>query len=217
MCARREPDPRLASRVAAAFRCAASIPDAGPVWETLLREKQARLGEWLAGADVDPLAKDLAAFGRSEAAQGFFGGAGQHRKCEADPAFAQLLAAWTYDKLLSLAEAIGAVRLELPETGSWGQTIQLPAKDLWTRIQDQLGVDLSPPPHVGGYLGIKAGDVIIQMRVVEAIYAAFDCGSWSKHEGCMGASARSGLGLGSRPTMRSYLAFVATPSWTCPP
>lgn len=167
-----DPDVALAGRVAAAFRSAASIDDAGAVWAPLLREKQGQLEAWLTHDDTDPLASDLAALGRSEAAQGFFGGAGQHRRCDADPVFRQLLAAWTYDKLLSLAEALGVVRIELPENGSWGENPRLPAEELWERIQDGIGHDLSPPQHVGGYLGIAAGDRIIQMRVVEAIYAA---------------------------------------------
>ena len=167
------PDELLAQRVATAFRSSRKIPDAGAVWEPLLREKQGSLATWLHQGDAAPLAVDLAALGRSEAAQGFFGGAGQHRKCEADPVFAQLLAAWTYDKLLSLAEAIGVVRLELPEAGSWGETLKVPAGELWARIQDKLGLDLTPPAHVGGYLGIQAGSCIIQMRIVEAIYACY--------------------------------------------
>jgi hypothetical protein len=168
-----EPNVHLAQRVTNAFRVAESIADAGAVWEPLLREKQGQLIRWLTNSDTAALAEDLAALGRSEAAQGFFGGAGQHRKCEADPSFAQLLSAWTYDKLLSLAEAVGAVRLELPETGSWGETLKIPAGGLWARIQDKLGIDLSPPDHVGGYLGIKADDCVIQMRVVEAVYAGY--------------------------------------------
>lgn len=190
------PDERLAERVAAAFQLAGNSPDAGAVWEPLLRDRQGRLGSWLAHSDIAALAEDLAALGRSEAAQGFFGGAGQHRKCDADPAFAQLLAAWTYDKLLSLAEAIGVVGLELPETGNWGETIKIPAQDLWTRIQEQLGVDLSPPPHVGGYLGIRAGSHIIQMRMVEAIYAAYRLRQLVESRGLLGHICEIGAGAG---------------------
>jgi hypothetical protein len=115
----------------------------------------------------------LAALGRSEAAQGFFGGAGQHRRCAGDPAFAQLLAVWTHDKTLSLAEAVGAVRMELPENGAWGETIMTSAADLLAAIEAKLGVDLSPPEHIGAYLGLKAGNRVLQMRVLEAIYAAW--------------------------------------------
>jgi hypothetical protein len=190
------PDQKLAERVASAFRRTKPVADAGAVWEPLLRENQARLEAWLATGDKAAVSLDLAAFGRSEAAQGFFGGAGQHRKCEADPAFAQLLAAWTYDKLLSLAEAVGAVRLELPETGSWGETLKLSAADLWQRIQEKLACDLAPPAHVGGYLGIRAGECVIQMRIVEAIYAAYRLRQLVQARGLRGHICEIGAGAG---------------------
>ncbi len=90
-----------------------------------------------------------------------------------DPAFGQLLAAWTHDKTLSLAEAVGAVRLELPENGDWARTIAIPTADLFAAIEAKLGLDLTPPAHVGAYLGIEASGRVLQMRVVEAIYAAW--------------------------------------------
>lgn len=167
------PDTTLAERVIHAFRRASSPADAGPVWESLLRENQGDLLSWLQSGDRVHLADDLANLGRSNAAQGFFGGAGQHRKCANDPAFAQLLAAWTYDKLLSLAEAVGSVRLELPETGPWGENLRHSATQLWDAIESRLGIDLSPPQHVGAYLGISVGHQIVQLRVIESIYAAY--------------------------------------------
>ncbi|HMI18495.1 MAG TPA: hypothetical protein VK533_03020 [Sphingomonas sp.] len=163
----------LAERAIAAFARAPANVAAGPVWDALLAGPQKHLVRWLARGEAEPLAADLAALGRSEAAQGFFGGAGQHRRCAGDSAYAQLLAAWTHDKLLSLAEAVGAVRLELPENGAWGETIAIPPADLFAAIEIKLGCDLSPPTHVGAFLGIDAGGRVLQMRVLEAIHAAW--------------------------------------------
>lgn len=190
------PDEALAKRVVDAFSHAAQPLAAGAIWEPLLRNEQSALSGWLSTAAVIPLAADIAALGRSEAAQGFFGGAGQHRKCAADPAFAQLLAAWTYDKLLSLAEAVGALRLELPEAGSWGETIKMSAGEIWMRIQHQLRIDLTPPSHVGGYLGITVDGCIIQMRVVEAVYAAFRLRQLVRMSGSRGRVCEIGAGAG---------------------
>ena len=141
--------------------------------DDLLANRQRDLAGWLPGGDAEPLAPDLSALGRSEAAQGFFGIAGQHRRCANDPAYAELLAAWTHDKLVSLAEAVGAVRLELPENGPWGDTLRLSPADLFARIETKLGCDLTPPTHVSAYLGIDAGGRVLQMRVLEALYAAW--------------------------------------------
>ena len=166
------PRPDIARRAIAAFAHTAPVA-AGPVWDALLAGPQRDLAQWLACGEAEPLAQDLAALGRSEAAQGFFGGAGQRRRVAGDPAFGPLLAAWTHDKTLSLAEAVGAVRLELPENGDWAQTIAIPPADLFAAIEAKLGLDLAPPAHVGAYLGIDAGGCVLQMRVVEAIYAAW--------------------------------------------
>lgn len=165
--------PDIAQRAIMAFAHSPAWVDAGPVWDDLLANRQRDLVGWLARGEAEPLAQDLAALGRSEAAQGFFGGAGQHRRCAGDPAYAELLAAWTHDKLVSLAEAVGAVRLELPENGPWGDTLRLSPADLFARIEAKLGCDLTPPTHVGAYLGIDAGGRVLQMRVIEAIYAAW--------------------------------------------
>ena len=166
------PRPDLAARAIAAFAHSAPVA-AGPLWDMLLKGPQRDLTQWLTRGEVEPLARDLAALGRSEAAQGFFGGAGQHRRCADDPAYGQLLAAWTHDKTLSLAEAVGAVRLELPENGSWAESITTSTADLFGAIEAKLGLDLTPPDHVGSYLGVEAGSRVLQMRVLEAIYAAW--------------------------------------------
>lgn len=163
----------LAERAIAAFARAPANVTAGPVWDALLAGPQKHLAGWLTRGEAEPLAADLAALGRSEAAQGFFGGAGQHRRCAGDSAYAQLLAAWTHDKLLSLAEAVGAVRLELPENGAWGETAATSSADLFAAIEAKLGCDLTPPDHVGAYLGVDAGGHVLQMRMLEAIYAAW--------------------------------------------
>lgn len=190
------PNETLARRVATAFSHAKHVPDAGAVWEPLLREKQGNLESWLSLNDVAELAQDLSALGRSEAAQGFFGGAGQHRKCAADPAFAQLLAAWTYDKLLSLAEALGTIRLEMPETGDWGENLKLSATELWASVQAALDVDLTPPSNVGGFLGIEAAGDVIQMRVVEAVYTAYRLKQLVETRGLSGSICEIGGGAG---------------------
>lgn len=164
----------LAQRAITAYRAGPQLDvAAGPVWEALVRDNQARLVSQLAEGDAEALAADLAALGRSHAAQGFFGGARQHAKCATDPDFAALLAIWTYDKLVSLAEAIGAIPLELPEAGSWAQTVELSPESLFASIEQKLDIDLSPPSHIGGQLGLCVGSRTLTMRVLEAIYAAY--------------------------------------------
>jgi hypothetical protein len=196
------PRPDIAARAIAAFARSAPVA-AGPVWEALLAGPQRDLAGWLAQGEAAPLARDLAALGRSEAAQGFFGGAGQHRRCTDDPSYSQLLAAWTHDKTLSLAEAVGAVPLELPENGAWAESIRTPTADLFTAIETRLGLDLTPPCHVGAYLGLEAGGRILQMRVLEAIYAA-----WRIRQLADAHGARRVCEIGAGAGLTAYYAVL---------
>ena len=196
------PSPDIASRAIAAFACSAPVA-AGPVWDVLLAGPQHSMAGWLTRGEAEPLARDLASLGRSEAAQGFFGGAGQHRRCAADPDYAQLLAAWTHDKTLSLAEAVGAVRLELPENGGWAESIATPTADLFAAIEAKLGQDLTPPAHIGAYLGIDAGSCVLQMRTLEAIYAA-----WRIKQICDAHGLRRVCEIGAGAGLTAYYAVL---------
>ena len=61
----------LAQRAIAAYRAGPQLDvEAGPVWESLVRDDQAGLVSQLVAGDAEALAADLAALGRSRAAQG---------------------------------------------------------------------------------------------------------------------------------------------------
>ncbi len=123
--------------------------------------------------DVTAVAADLAALGKAHVAQGTLGGARQHERA-LDPQFAEQLALWTYDKLVSLAEAVGALPLENPEAGRWGDNSLADPADLFALVENALGADLAPPAHIGGYLGIGVGaGRIVHMRMLDSIYAAW--------------------------------------------
>lgn len=139
--------------------------------------------------DLAAVAADLAALGKSHVAQGTLGGARQHQRAQ-DPLFAERLARWTYDKLVSLAEAVGALPLENPEAGRWGHNALADPAELFASIEDALGADLGPPSHIGGHLGIEVGKGrVIHMRMIDAIYAA-----WALRQ----LADRSGSGDGAR-------------------
>lgn len=123
--------------------------------------------------DTAAVAADLAGLGRSRVAQGALGGARQHERAGA-PQFAARLAHWTYDKLVSLAEAIGVLPLENPEAGRWGQNALSDPAELFAAIERALDADLSPPAPIGGYLGIGVGDGrVVHMRMLDSIHAAW--------------------------------------------
>lgn len=175
------------------------------------------LAAMLAAADDERLAEELAALGRSSAVQGLLGGDRQHARA-ADPAFAAKLSRWTYDKLVSLAEAVGCLRLENPEGGPWGDNGRRDPAELFAAIESALGTDLSPPPSIGAYLGIGVGrGRVIHMRMLDAIHAAWRVGQLASqmklsgepvaevHVGEVGA----GIGLAAY-----YARRLGQPRWT---
>ena len=161
------PHTDITARICAAWAQADSVPP--PSLEAYQQDLVAALDR----GDAEAVADELAGLGRARIAQGFLGGARQHERA-GDRQFAERLARWTYDKLLSLAEAVGAIRIENPENGPWGLTLQIEPADLFRAITETLAADLTPPEHIGGYLGIAVGDgVVRQMRMLEAIHTAW--------------------------------------------
>ena len=162
------PAPRrdLAEKAIAVWAAAPEHPDPPPF--------QRDFAAALTAGDADRVAADLAALGRAGLAQGLLGGARQHARASTDPVFAYRRAQRTYDELLSLAETIGALRVENPDSGRWAENPLLAASTLAARIGDALGISIDPPPHIGGYLGIAAGGSrILHLRMIEALHTAW--------------------------------------------
>lgn len=165
--------------------------------------------------DAVKVAAELAALGRSAVARGMLGGDRQHERAQSQQ-FADRIARWTYDKLLSLAEAVGALQLENPENGPWGDNARIEPTELFVSIARALDADLTPPAHVGGYLGIAAGDgIILHMRMLDAIHVAWRLRQLADSVG-LGADARiaeidAGSGLNAfyaaRLGMRNYRLY----------
>lgn len=188
------PPPRLdlAERACALWAAARIDPEASPGHQ---RDFAAALDR----GDLTAVAAELAALGKAQVAQGMLGGARQHERAQ-EQLFAERLARWTYDKLVSLAEAVGALPLENPEAGRLGGNAQADPAELFASIERVLSADLGPPAHIGGQLGIRVGEGrIIHMRMIDSIYAAWALRQLADRLG-IGDSARiaeigAGLGL----------------------
>jgi hypothetical protein len=77
----------------------------------------------------------------------------------------------TIDRILSLAESIGAAYPQCPYQGRWGHH-DLDAIDLVNRIKIRIPFDISPPKAGGGAFGMQTSDGIISSQDVLAIYLA---------------------------------------------
>lgn len=169
----------------------------------------------LARGDNAAVADELAALGRSAVGLGILGGARQHDRARSR-LFADQLARWTYDKLVSLAEAVGVLPLENPESGRWGYNALADPAALFADISAALDADLSPPEHVGGHLGISVGrGQVLHMRMLDAIHGAWRLRQLAQAVG-LGADARiaevgGGAGLGAfyarRLGLRGYRLY----------
>lgn len=160
------PLPDIAARMMVGFAAADSGQDSLPA-HLLAFANQLRAG------DAGAVAAELAALGKAKTAQGFLGGSRQHERAH-NAQFADRLARWTYDKLVSLAEAVGVLRLENPENGPWGFNALTDPVELFRQIEEALGGDLSPPASIGGHLGIAVGrGMVLHMRMLDAIHAAW--------------------------------------------
>jgi SAM-dependent methyltransferase len=206
------PDRANAARLRAAWERAG-----GPEEVDRLPDRLRSFAALLAEVDDERLAEELAALGRSRAAQGLLGGDRQHARA-ADPAFAAKLSRWTHDKLVSLAEAVGCLRLENPEFGPWGDNGRRDPAELFAAIESALGADLSPPPSIGAYLGIGVGGGrVIHMRMLDAIHAAWRVGQLAdqmRSSGDRGAEVHvgevgAGIGLAA-----FYAQRLGQPRWT---
>jgi putative sugar O-methyltransferase len=77
----------------------------------------------------------------------------------------------TVDRLLSLAESVGAAYLQCPYQGRWGYH-DLDATALVDRIKSRIPFDISPPKAGGGAFGIQTSQGIISGSDILAIYVA---------------------------------------------
>ena len=174
--ARSEEDVAIAARLLDAYRAAtrhavASSGDRADLWTEISRTQ----GSFLAVLDrSDPheLADYLVNVSRRDASTGISQGDAEFARIGRDRSYQAFLASMTQDKLVSLAEAVGAVAVENPEGGSFGESIRLAPGLLVERIGERLGIDIAPPDIDGGLFKVDTGSGLFGERDANAIYTA---------------------------------------------
>jgi|GEM_PF-826381 len=194
-----ERDVRIAARLQRAYHRAAaeearrSLAPQGDCW-AWIKTIQRDFFAVLEGNDPTALAGYLCNMGRRDATIGIDQGNLEYDKFCSDPKYCALFALRFKDKLVSLAEAVGAIPCENPEQGSWGRSLHADADSLVEAISRILGVDITPPPIDGGLLKIVTNRGLFCERDCQAIFTA-----WSLRQvlGSLDSVALCEIGAGS--------------------
>jgi hypothetical protein len=168
----------IAGRALVAYRAARAgaggsvTGSADDVW-TAFHARQQDFTSVLESGRAGALATYLCAMDRMDATHGITAGHVMYRELRQSGFARAKMARLILDKLLALAEAVGAVPLENPEQGSWGGNEAMHAGHLADAIEEKLALAFRPPVVAGGALALRAGDRLILDRDVMSLYAAW--------------------------------------------
>ncbi|MDY3561556.1 putative sugar O-methyltransferase [Gemmata sp. JC673] len=194
-----ESDVRIAARLLRAYHRAAEEEErrgcapAGDCW-AWIKTLQAEFFATLRRNDPAELAAYLCNMGRRDATIGTDQGNLEYDKLRTDPAHRDRLALRFKDKLLSLAEAVGAAPCENPEQGAWGRALHADPDVLAGAIAGAFGLDIAPPPIDGGLLKVPTSHGLFCERDCQGLYVA-----WTLRQtlGSLGGAAVCEIGAGS--------------------
>lgn len=188
---RKDADLRLCERIASAYRLARTEDDdrrdLSPIWAGKVGRYYGRLDAALRAGDAEALNQQLRWMFRRP----FLAGISTPIDYE-DPAASRFWALMTYDRLVSLAEAVGAIRAECPEQGSPGRAFTEGIDILPARIEAVLGISLDYP-RVGAPYGILVGKRLIIRETGQHLHAAVRLRE--AVEAHLGRSADDGIGV----------------------
>lgn len=77
-----------------------------------------------------------------------------------------------WDKLVSLAEALGVIRAENPEHGPWGENLRCHPATLVKALEARLGISIAPPQGIIHTDGVRCGDALLHYRHIIGLYGA---------------------------------------------
>jgi hypothetical protein len=158
---------RLCERIVRAHRAAREQPEElSPIWQGNVGRYYGALERALAAGDPRALNEQLRWLFRRP----FLAGIATPIDYE-DPIQLRYWALLTYDRLASLAEAVGAVRAESPEQGLTGRVLAEGIDSVPERIESVLGISLDYP-RVGAPYGILIGGRLITRETVVHLHAA---------------------------------------------
>jgi len=169
-------DVAIATRLLAAYREASRYGGSNrgheDVW-TDIAGRQVRFASILERGDAFELALYLCNVSRHDASEGITQGLGEFTRIMRDPSYRDVVVLMVKDKLVSLAEAVGALAVENPEQGPYGVNLHCDSGELVDRIAERIGIAITPPDIDGGLLKLETGRGLFNDRDANAIYTAW--------------------------------------------
>ncbi|MBB3286313.1 MULTISPECIES: hypothetical protein [unclassified Rhizobium] len=145
--------------------------DLGPIWGALKSSRHGDVEKFVKERDLPALGSYLAELGKQPLAVGFLGGPEAHAANLTRIQYRRDQARTIFDRIVSLAEAIGVIHVENPEQGPWGEIVGLSPDFVLDAIAAAYGIQ-NFEASVGGIWGLQTSHGIVNTRSVTAIYAA---------------------------------------------
>ncbi|MBA3746903.1 MAG: putative sugar O-methyltransferase [Solirubrobacterales bacterium] len=139
---------------------------------TMIAEAQQDFARLLARDDPQQLAAYLCNVSRHSASHGIAQGRMEYERIQHDSRYRDFVVRMAHDKLILLAEAVGAIAPDNPEQGELGRGVRSRPEDLVERIEQRLGLTIAPPAVDGAMLKLQTSRGLFGERDLNAIYTA---------------------------------------------
>lgn len=166
-------DRELVERIMAAYRLAVSsfAWDSSSMWAEFFEQHHAEIHRALIAGDPETVGRMLRSPGSSNLFYGF-DSLGPVSDPGEDP-YAPYTSLITLDRLISLGEALGAIRLDHPESYLYRSPRRFTADKVIDSIEKAIGQRLSFPAPFPGERGLASGRGVVVPRAADALYQAW--------------------------------------------
>ncbi|MDD5434600.1 MAG: putative sugar O-methyltransferase [Nitrospira sp.] len=143
------------------------------VWEILREVKHKEFIQLLHNKDPKALAVHLCNMSKYDITHGLSQGSYDYNQNTSNEQYRRTSSVFFKDKLVSLGEALGCLPVECPELGRWGENLYINTDELIEKIENILGIDITPSSISGGLFGISTKKGILHFRDINSIYTAW--------------------------------------------
>jgi hypothetical protein len=186
---------QIARRLIESYQAATThrTKNLGTIWEPIVASQHAELCELLDCGNEEEICRYLFNAASHGISEGFLEGKQGYDVLLRSEEHQASMAALYFDHLVSLAESLGCIPVQCPEQGDWSGNFHYDSDTLVRKIEDAVGIDITPPPGMNGSFGILTHRGVLNFRMIGAIYAAHRLKSMT---GTAGSVCEIGAGAG---------------------